>query len=334
MPTATGDDRKAFLGAAVKYEFPDCCVVCLATTVERRHLRVIEPMRLVKTVRMSPVVHEYKYRDIEHIFTIPAVPYCSAHLPASNDRPELESHGLRMRARRQGGDPEVPDTDKHIEVDKVVFEFGNPDYAARFRAANGTPTPGERRRDIAKAMPGVMAELFKRKTWTKARLEQAAQHRNARALIRGLSHEDADVRRHALGMLNRAFGDRVPEEAPGARDGVAAMADDAKDWIRALALEILQRFGPSEDSLVVFLDAAQDEYEHARSRTAQALGDYPHERAVQALLALADDENEYVRGFAVESLGRRGDVGLDSIEQALNDESEIVRKIAARALGR
>ncbi|MGH2795795.1 MAG: HEAT repeat domain-containing protein [Actinomycetota bacterium] len=327
-----GDDHKAFLGYGVKYEFPGNCIVCMAPASDRLDLRVTAPMRLVKTVSMTAVSHEYKYRDIEHVLTITGAPYCKDHVPPRDKQPALDTHGLRFSARRRGGDPDAHDP--YIEVDRVVFEFTNADYAARFREANHFSTPGERRRDIAKSVPGVVAELFKGSTWAKARLEQAADKRNARALVKGLSHDNEGVREQALRMLNKAFGHSVAQAAPGAREGIEQLAIDGAGFVRSLALEMLQRFGPSEDSLAIFLDAVDDDYEHARSSAAAALGDYPDVEAIQALIGMIEDESEHVRIRAIDGLGRRGNVGLDKIEKALNDENELVRLTAKRVLGR
>lgn len=339
MAAGTRDERRAFVGHW-RYGFPDCCVVCLAPTAERRELWDTAEYRLVQMVTNLPTLQEYKYQDVLHKIPVAGVPYCREHVPEGN-QPKLDSHGLRVRARRHGGILSLGA--ESIQVANLIFEFENPEYAARFREHNNLHTPSERRREfadaMAKALPRAAGALFKSDTWTKARLSYWADQGGGRALGRsltkGLSHKSAAVRRHALRMVNRRFhDDSVEAAAQEARGDIVRLAEDTDDFTRSLAIEMLSRFGPDDDLLPVVLQAVDDESEHVRFRAATALDQYPDASAVEALILLLDDDAEIVRQYAVGLLGRRGDVARDKLARALDDESEKVREAARIALGR
>src|SRR6266540_2240104 len=180
MTDTTGDLRRAFVGDRDNYSFPDCCVVCMAPATERRNLHASETVRQILSSEHTATLSRVSYRDVPHVLTVEAVPYCHEHSPQNGQQPALASHGLRVTARRACTNHKVPEEPK-IKVDKVVFEFANPEYAAQFRALSSLSTPSEHRReqrqqatetarDLAAAAATAFPKLFQRDTWAKARL--------------------------------------------------------------------------------------------------------------------------------------------------------------------
>jgi hypothetical protein len=329
-----GDEHKAFLAHDnIRYSFPDRCVICLGPVAHHVDLASSATVRLVKTVRMTPVSHEWKQRDVRHSIHVPAVPYCDEHQPELGSELSRETHGLDLRARRQGGDPEIDPP--YIEVDRLVFEFTNPEYAALFRSTNGLRTPVEHRREVAgtvaRGAPGFVRELFRLDTWRIAMLDQAAQKKAAKPLVKALSHVRVRIRREAL--IKIRFASLMQHDVVlAARPLIAALAGDDEPRFRWMALDTLTKMGADRADLPFYIDACDDEDPAVRCHAIWGLQAFDDAEAVAALLRLLADDDEDVRVGAVVALRRHGDVARDRLIQALEDPSEKVRTAARSAL--
>jgi hypothetical protein len=90
------------------------------------------------------------------------------------------------------------------------------------------------------------------------------------------------------------------------------------------------------EPLAVLIQALKAEDKHDRARAARALGGRGAEAraAIPVLLEALRDREAMVRYDAAKALEKMGDAAKDALAQALQDEDEVVRRIASEALAR
>lgn len=97
-------------------------------------------------------------------------------------------------------------------------------------------------------------------------------------------------------------------------------------------LDVIQPIPPDVQGLIAALNL---DYDAVRKAAAEALGNKPHNRAIQALIKALNDENEEVETIAGDALVQIGESAIFTLTNALNDEEQIVniRTVAAYLLG-
>jgi hypothetical protein len=90
------------------------------------------------------------------------------------------------------------------------------------------------------------------------------------------------------------------------------------------------------EPLAVLIDALKAENKHDRARAARALGGLGAEArvAIPVLLESLRDREAIVRYDAAKALEKMGDAARDALASALQDDDEVVRRIASEALAR
>jgi hypothetical protein len=90
------------------------------------------------------------------------------------------------------------------------------------------------------------------------------------------------------------------------------------------------------EPLAVLIDALKAENKHDRARAARALGGLGAEAriAIPVLLESLHDREAIVRYDAAKALEKMGDAARDALALALQDDDEVVRRIASEALAR
>ena len=178
-------------------------------------------------------------------------------------------------------------------------------------------------------------------------------------LIQDLSAESPEIRERALDMIgalnpDNAFEIILPslsDEDPGVRgtaacnlgeieDGRAIeylinlVKSDSSEEVRSEALSSLEKYRDSS-ILQCLIDEVNRVKQSRRPRqiVAKQLQYYDTEESVDALIALLQDEDIYVRIWAADSLYVLNRVRLREIwKTALEDESEYVWQLAKKAL--
>jgi hypothetical protein len=93
---------------------------------------------------------------------------------------------------------------------------------------------------------------------------------------------------------------------------------------------------PDVEPLAVLIGALKAENKHDRARAARALGGLGADAraAIPVLLESLRDREAIVRYDAAKALEKMGDAAKDALAQALQDDDEVVRRIASEALAR
>jgi HEAT repeat protein len=153
------------------------------------------------------------------------------------------------------------------------------------------------------------------------------------SLIHALKDEIDDVRFEAAEALGKIRDERAVEPL------IQALKVEGESCgILKKAAEALGKIGePAVESLI---QALRDDDITVRYLAARTLGEIKDERAVEVLIPALKDEGSiignhisYVRVKAAEALGKIGEPAVELLIQALNDDDNNVRYLAAWALG-
>jgi len=188
---------------------------------------------------------------------------------------------------------------------------------------------------------------------------QAMKDANLASYIRELNHPDAKWRADAAKSIGRTKDFR----------GTVALIGALKDEDPEVRVAVLEALGELRDKTAVpaVIKAQEDKNPKVRGEASRALGEIRDVRAIPALVERLGDENEVVRRYTVAALKKfgvsaapaligalkdktdknkkvregaaeiLGTIGYEGatpfLIEALNDEEENVRAVAARALG-
>jgi hypothetical protein len=93
---------------------------------------------------------------------------------------------------------------------------------------------------------------------------------------------------------------------------------------------------PDTEPIALLIDALRAPDKYDRARAARVLGGIGSDAkaAIPVLLEALRDREAMVRFDAAKALEKMGDAAKDALSHALQDDDEVVRRIAAEALGR
>ncbi len=122
-------------------------------------------------------------------------------------------------------------------------------------------------------------------------------------LAAGLQHKSDKVRAQAV----FALGEHGPR-AQGLAAEIACLAEDPSPSVRRTAVESLGMLEDAATAVSALIPALQDMDDQVRFNACLSLSRYKShaEPAIEALTSCLQDENRYVRGFAVEALRQIG----------------------------
>lgn len=174
-------------------------------------------------------------------------------------------------------------------------------------------------------------------------------------LLRTLQDEDSKVRSCAaisLGQLGIsseqvisallwALQDEDQQVSNGAKESLNQLYPTPilSSLICALKTEYVVSLGHKEEGISACLEGLKSAQAEVRSRAAEGLGQLGQMREdiLEALLGALQDENPWVRSYAVSSLGqldiRHSEEGVRALLRALQDQEGQVRNLAAISLG-
>lgn len=144
------------------------------------------------------------------------------------------------------------------------------------------------------------------------------------ALLVALNYTDEKVRRVATEILMKMK----------AREAVPALVGILKDqsWrVRKSSAEALGEIG-SHDAIIGLIQALSDKHASVRLETVRALGKLRDPKILSALVKILDDPSWEVRRAAVEAMAKFGTSASKVLAKALENDSLVARKIAARVL--
>ncbi len=144
------------------------------------------------------------------------------------------------------------------------------------------------------------------------------------ALIKALNDPDQSIVDLALGALRIAGDSGLDEIKKGIQQG--------NDLVKKYLIEV-SAFLKSSELFGVVLPEAKSPDPNVRIAVCKALSKYSNSQAIEALLALADDEVGHVRAEALKSLGFSGDISIvERLFKYLDDEYPDVREACLGAM--
>lgn len=145
------------------------------------------------------------------------------------------------------------------------------------------------------------------------------------SLVAALRYDDRYMREAAAKALERI--------GEAAINPLITALQDQSDLVRAAAAEILGDLGAScaIDSLIsLFHD--ENQYEHVRREAAEALGKIGDARAIQPLISALQDERIWIQRSSSNALVRIGDLVVEPLIAALRDQDSNVRGVVVEIL--
>jgi HEAT repeat protein len=243
---------------------------------------------------------------------------------------ELEQSGLVAGTPlcvREGGDKLSPDV--------LVAALASPEAGERLRAAHalgnvrgGAAVASALARGLSDGSPVVRAAAARS-------LGQIGPEAKAAApdLVKALEDADEGVRLHAADALTR-----VRPDPKICLPALVKILESKGSPGRGAAARVVGTLGPAAQTAVPALAAAlADPSEDVRARSAWALGEIGPAASVAVHALLDAMKDSHIRWRAVDALGRidpSGRAAVPALTAALRDESNDVRRLAARSLGR
>ena len=227
----------------------------------------------------------------------------------------------QLHPEQSPGFGEDPAGLEDIEVDRdVIIGEASP---AELAASDTEPVEDDAVADLVDSLGSD--DVVERRRAALGLVERDRSDVAVRALsAAATTDDDAEVRQFAVEALAKLGGDLAAETA-------VRLADDPDPWVRAEAVVALDRVDRAAHEATI-ASALDDDHHAPRRNAAISLFKRRGEGALPVLVDLADDPSERVREWAAHLLG-----GIDdgratrTLDRLLSDESDIVRKTAARA---